>query len=260
MSDPLVYTRTLAGGGTITVQFDLDWLSAPIDDCMFVRDLYDYFKAGPAVEQPTPAPVVNEVSTPVRPRPATKTAAAKPSPVEIQAVVTRAVADGAHVQQALRKRFKVSGATAREWAERYGGDGVAKPPPTAATPPVATPRSKLARAANPTPCPEPGCTKVCADGTGLAAHMRIVHGPGQAKRRPAAAPVAEPKLPDSTAPIDWDTRPPAPRIDPEPPVVKVYRCECGHELVSENELAKHTRSQHGRPPRATEQTRVSSAA
>lgn len=87
--------------------------------------------------------------------------------------------------------------------------------------------------------------------------------PARQPRAAAPAPVREappePKPPANTTPIDWDGPKPMRPHDPSPPVEKVYRCECGEQLATENELAKHTMSRHGRPPRALEQTRVSAA-
>lgn len=201
MSEPLVYTQPLKGGGSITVKFELDWLSAPIEDCMFVRGLYDTFKAYPSPIEPvaTSAPTSNPVTPKVETVKKSTGGAGRPATVdftEVSAIAEQARADGKPMAESVAAHYGITVAAAQS-------------------------RIKKARKRG-----------------------DLTAGRDVAK---------------SSASIGWDGPKPSRPHDPAPLVEKVYRCECGEQVATENELAKHTMSHHGRPPRATEQTRVAAA-
>lgn len=284
------YTQTLRGGGSITIVFELDWLSAPLDDLTFVRDLYDQFQAYPPTEQlalpAAPQPPDQPAATPSKPA----NVGGRPSTVDY-AAVARVALDarrrGISQEEAVAAHYGISHGAARsrlKKARKKGGlDKLPANGGSEKTTKVDFDElADYVRSLNLTGMP---LCRAVANHYGLtehAARWRVQEArrrgilervdPPAPKVRPTPTPARAPK-PTAVAPVkpepkfvgdvaqDWDLpdRKPAAPVDPNPPVVKVYRCECGEQLPTELELAKHTTSRHGRPPRATEQTKVAAA-
>jgi hypothetical protein len=123
---------TLRSGGVICLQVELDWLTVPIDDVEFVRELVGNVKAYDAGETPAApaapkgrqAPAKASSSSPVKP--STRGRISYPRD-EVARVANAAAAAGKSARAAVAERFGVPVSTADQliYTARKAGHAIA---------------------------------------------------------------------------------------------------------------------------------------